>query len=65
MGRGARASPGRIGVQGLSGPCAAPSPDFVTVTFFWPLLLQVTPDFSKVLNFVLQGFNLREGTGGA
>lgn len=28
--------------------------DFVTVTFFWPLFLQVTSDFPQVLNFVLQ-----------
>lgn len=56
---------GHTGVQGLSGACATPSPDFMAVTFFWSLLLQVTPDFSKVLNFVLQGFDLREGTGEA
>lgn len=27
--------------------------DFMAVTFFWPLLLQVTSDFPQVLNFVL------------
>lgn len=32
--------------------------EFMAVTFFWPLLLQVTSDLSQVLNFVLQGFNL-------
>jgi hypothetical protein len=37
----------------------------MAVTFFRSLLLQVTPDFSKVLNFVLQGFDLREGMGEA
>lgn len=45
------------------GPFAASSPDFVTVTFFWPLFLQVPSDFPQVLNFVLQGFNLRERGG--
>lgn len=44
------------------GPFAA-SPDFVTVTFFWPLFLQVTSDFPQVLNFVLQGFDLSERGG--
>lgn len=29
------------------------TPDFMAVTFFWPLLLQVTSDFPQVLNFVL------------
>ena len=35
----------------------------MTVTFFWPLFLQVTSDFPQVLNFVLQGLDLREGAG--
>lgn len=63
--RGPRVSAGRTGVQGLSGAGAALSPDSMAVTFFRSLLLQVTPDFSKVLNFVLQGFDLREGMGEA
>lgn len=42
---------------------AAASPDFVTVTFFWPLFLQVTSDFPQVLDFVLQGFDLRQRAG--
>lgn len=37
----------------------------MAVTFFWSLFLQVTPDFTKVLNFVLQGFDLREEMGEA
>lgn len=41
------------------GPFANSSPDFVTVTFFWPFFLQVTSDLPQVLNFVLQGFDLR------
>lgn len=44
------------------GSCAilpATTPEFMAITFFWPLLLQVTSDLSQVLNFVLQGFNLR------
>lgn len=50
------------GVGGGGWSCAAPpapTPEFMAVTFFWPLLLQVTSDLSQVFNFVLQGFNLR------
>lgn len=53
--------------RGLSGVSwllfAASSPDFVTITFLGPLFLQVTPDFPQVLNFVLQGFDLRQRAG--
>lgn len=57
-------SPG-VALQDREGPSWAPpassSPDFVTVTFLWPLFLQVTSDFPQVLNFILQGFDLRWG----
>lgn len=52
------------GLSGLSWLLfAAPSPDFVTITFLRPLFLQVTSDFPQVLNFVLQGFDLRQRAG--
>lgn len=38
-----RSMKGPAGVSWLL--LAAASPDFVTVTFFWPLFLQVTSDF--------------------
>jgi hypothetical protein len=39
---------------------ATSSPNFVAITLFRPLFLEVTSDFPQVLDFVLQGFNLKE-----